>query len=161
MRVKVTLKRTLNKQPVCKNIRRPTVVRKLLIIEALTCTDHPLLVVYKDYPIRILIRRHQHLEFQVHCFKSSSDKDLIGIFTNPMSNKSHSLINQGSSQKENTSSDARLSDYSTAIESGNSSSAGNNYTTDYQCRVHNPFGALGITRSRRLLFQVVLYLKNE
>ena len=73
----------------------------------------------------------------------SSDKDLIGIFTNPSSNKSNSL-NQGMSQKENTSSDARLSDYSTAIESGNSSSTGNNYTTDYQCTVHNQFGVLDV-----------------
>ena len=74
----------------------------------------------------------------------SSDKDLIGIFTNPSSNKSNSIINQGSSQKENTSSDARLSDYSTAIESGMSSSIGNNYTTDYQCTVHNQFGVLDV-----------------
>ena len=72
----------------------------------------------------------------------SSDKDLIGIFTNPSSKNSHSLPNPGSSQHEHTSSDVRISDCFTAREKGDSSTRGNNHTTDYQCTVNNRFGVL-------------------
>ena len=46
----------------------------------------------------------------------SSDKDLIGIFTNPSSKNSHSLPNPDSSQHKHTSLDVRISDCFTAGE---------------------------------------------
>ena len=94
----------------------------------------------------------------------SSDKDLIGIFTNPSSNKSNSLINQGSSQKVNT---PQMHDYQIIpllLKAGILAQPETItlQTTSAQCIIN--FVCLTmilITVSRRLLSRIVLHFKNR